>query len=149
MAPSFAPGSYTEGDWSEGGRMRFLTPDGNGMATVIAENRPKEFLSIKHVGVINRGVEDTESAEVKSWAPAYENYTLREVATGAELLVDMDTLPEYQASFEETWPRALEAVKRLAEGMREAGCLGPSLPGNLPALDAGTGAHAHTTWTPA
>lgn len=36
------------------------------MTSVIAENKPLEFISIKHVGYINNGIEDTESPGVKA-----------------------------------------------------------------------------------
>ena len=48
------------------------------MLSVIAETRPDEYLSIKHIGVVNHGIDDTDSDEAKAWAPAYENYTLME-----------------------------------------------------------------------
>lgn len=57
----FMEGSYYEGSWEKGARIRFLAPDGRGMASVIEENRLHEFLSIKHLGMIKDGVEDLES----------------------------------------------------------------------------------------
>ena len=57
------------------------------MVSVIAENRPNEFLSITHICNVSRGIDDTDSAAVKAWAPAYENYTLREVEGGTEMAV--------------------------------------------------------------
>lgn len=76
----FSEGSYFEGSWAKGERIRFLSPDGCGMTSVIAENRPHEFLSIRHLGIIKDGVEDTESEEARSWAPAYENTPSRNPA---------------------------------------------------------------------
>ena len=111
----FAEGSYAEGDWSEGSMVRFLTPDRNGMLAVVEVHRPEDFISLKHIGYVLDGVDDTESEEVKAWAPAFENYTLTSTEDGAELAVDIDVLPEYQAFFEEVWPKALETLKRLAE----------------------------------
>ncbi len=71
----FAEGSYYEGDWTVGSTMRFLTPEKDGMVGVIAENRKCEYLSIEHRGHVLKGVDDTESDEVKARTPAYENYT--------------------------------------------------------------------------
>jgi hypothetical protein len=71
----FAEGSHFEGSWAQGERIRFLAPSGDGMVAEIAEHRPNEFISIRHLGMISDGVEDTESEEVRAWAPAYENYT--------------------------------------------------------------------------
>ena len=85
------------------------------MPSVIAENRPNEHLSIKHDGRVNEGIDDTDSDEVKAWAPAYEAYTLQEVNGATELTVHMDLLPEYQAFFANAWPRTLETITKLAE----------------------------------
>ncbi len=114
-AGAFAEGSHYKGDWTTGGTIRFLGPDGDGMVSTIAENRPPEFLSIKHLGYIYKGVDDTESEAVKAWAPSYENYSLRKVGSGAELVVDMDVTLEYEDFFQKTWPWALEIIKNLAE----------------------------------
>src|SRR5262245_38597047 len=61
---AFGEGSYFEGDWNTGDRIRFLAPGGSGMSSVIAESRPHEFLSIKHLGMIVNGVDDTSSEQV-------------------------------------------------------------------------------------
>jgi len=63
---AFCEGSYYEGSWDKGGKIRFLTPEGEGMFSTIAENRLFDFLSIKHLGIIKNGAEDTESPESKS-----------------------------------------------------------------------------------
>ena len=111
----FAEGSYFEGDWKVGSTIRSLTPEKDGMVGVIVENRKHEYLSIEHLGCVVKGVDDFESDEVKAWAPTYENYTLTEVDGGTELAVDIDIPSTYQAFFEDVWPRALKAVKKLAE----------------------------------
>lgn len=51
------------------------------MTSEIAESRKPEFISIKHLGVVLAGKEDTTSEEAKKWAPAYENYTLTRLET--------------------------------------------------------------------
>src|SRR5512139_171887 len=66
----FAEGSYFEGGWDEGQKIRFLVPDGRGMTSMIVENRPYEFISIKHLGIIKDGTDDTESDAARNWAPA-------------------------------------------------------------------------------
>lgn len=112
---AFSEGSYFEGSWDQGQSIRFLGPGGEGMTAVIAENRPAEFLSIKHVGTIKDGVEDTESEQVKKWAPVFENYTFVAVDGGTEVGVDMDMVPEYEQYMVETWPKALARLKAICE----------------------------------
>lgn len=45
--------------------MRFLVPSGEGMVSDVAEHRPQHFLSLRHVGFVKDGVEDTESEMVR------------------------------------------------------------------------------------
>ena len=112
---AFTEGSHYKGSWEEGAKILFLDPDNNGMVSTIAENRPHEFISIKHIGIVKDGEEDTESDEAKKWAPAYENYTFEEKKEKTKLSVDMDIEEEYEAMFKEIWPKALEKLKELAE----------------------------------
>jgi phosphoribosylformylglycinamidine (FGAM) synthase PurS component len=65
--------------------------------------------------MIKDGVVDTTSDAVKKWLPAFENYTLKEVDGGTELLIDIDITDEYKVMFEDMWPRALKTLKELAE----------------------------------
>ena len=85
------------------------------MVSRIAEHRPNEFLSIEHLGVVKDGVEDTTSAEVKEWAGARENYLLRDDGDHVTLTIEMDTADSYRQDFEDTWPKALSALKDLSE----------------------------------
>ncbi len=116
----FNPGSYYKGDWTKGSKILFLGPnpdggDEGGMVSMIRENRPYEFISIEHIGIIQNGVEDMTSDEVKKWTPAFENYTFVEKDGGTELSVDMDTAEEYKPMFDEMWPKALKELKKLSE----------------------------------
>jgi hypothetical protein len=111
----FAEGSYYEGSWEKGAKIKFLAPDGSGMTSVIADNQPYGFMSIKHLGYIQDGVEDTESPDIKAWAPSFENYTLGENNGMTEVKVDMDVTPEFEAYMEQTWPKALAKLKMICE----------------------------------
>lgn len=72
---AFCEGSYYVGSWDEGAKIQFLSPGGDGMTAVIAKSRRGEHVSIKHLGEVSQGVEDTTSDKVRAWAPAYENYS--------------------------------------------------------------------------
>ena len=112
----FGEGSYYDGSWDQGSRIKFLTPSGDGMVAEIAENREHELLSIRHVGCVFQGTEDTESEAVQAWAPAYEIYTFSAAPEGTELLIDQDVTEESESSVKKTWPKALEVLKQLCEG---------------------------------
>lgn len=112
---AFNEGSHAETDWKKGSKVLFLDGNGEGMVSTIADSIPNEYMSIKHLGMVTKGVEDTESEKVKEWAGAMENYTLKTVNGGTELTVDMDITDEYRDYFVKTWPLALDKVKEIAE----------------------------------
>ena len=112
----FAEGSYAETDnWKEGSKVLFLGPGGDGMVSTVAKNKPNEYMSFKHLGVVKDGVEDTKSENVKGWAGAFENYRLTDENGKTKLEVDMDSTDEFKDYFLKAWPVALEKVKELAE----------------------------------
>jgi len=111
----FAEGSFFEGSWEPGTRMRFLVPSGEGMVSEVAEHRPQEFLSLRHIGFVKDGVEDTESEMVKAWTPAFENYTLSYAGLSSHLAIDIDVTPEFEEYMGKVWPAALASLKRLCE----------------------------------
>ena len=116
-ASVFAPGSYAETDWKEGSKALFLGEGRSGMVSRIEKNRPYEFLSIRHLGMVKNGIEDTQSDEVKAWGNAIESYELSSAENRDEtrLAVEMDSVDEFKDYFEETWPKALDKIKELSE----------------------------------
>lgn len=117
---AFAEGSHFEGSWEQGARIRFLSPAGDGMVSEIAESRTHEFISIRHLGFIANGVEDTTSEAVCAWAPAYENYTFSAVPEGTRMVVDQDVAAEWEEHMSQAWPRALALLKALSESSSAA-----------------------------
>lgn len=117
---AFSKGGYYKGDWNKGSKIMFIGPDPNtgkegGMVSRIAENKPYEFISIEHIGILNDGVEDTDSELAKKWTPAFENYTFKEQDGATALTIDTDTADEQAAEFDRMWTEALERLKTLAE----------------------------------
>ena len=115
----FSPGSHFKGSWDKGSKILFLGPgeDGKlgGMVSRIAENKPNEFMSIEHLGIVNDGVEDTTSEAARKWAPAFENYTLTDRDGATELLIEIDLEDSYVEMFDEMWPKALQKLKEISE----------------------------------
>lgn len=85
------------------------------MVSRIRENRRHEFISVEHLGIVQDGVEDTESAAAKAWAPAYENYTFADSDGGTELTIEMDIQAEQKENFDKLWTDALSRLKTIAE----------------------------------
>lgn len=117
----FMPGSHYVGDWSQGSRMLFLAPAAKGVAGMVSrikENRPYEYISIEHLGVVRNGKEDISSDEARTWAGGFEDYRFGEVDGGTEVMVDLfgpDAIEEFREMFESTWPKAFQRLKDLAE----------------------------------
>ncbi len=112
----FCEGSYYEGSWNTGDRIRFLGPNGEGgMSSVIAESRHPEFVSIKHIGIVKDGIEDTTSEAAMAWAPSFENYAFAETNGATELTVELQMPADFEAFMDEAWPKALAKLKSICE----------------------------------
>lgn len=107
---AFSEGSYAESDWKEGSKIRFLTPDGHGMHSVIDRLVPNEQMKFRHNGEIKNGVE----AEA-SWQGAMESYYLSDKNGGTEVSVELDAVGEFKDFFNESFPKALQLLKQIAE----------------------------------
>lgn len=114
-AAAFGPGSYAETDWNEGSKVKFLGEDGRGMFSVIETQKPYSQMTFRHLGVILNGEGQTEPVESSEWEGAKESYFLSEKDGVTELKVEVDVTSQYQEYFNETYPKALENIKRMAE----------------------------------
>lgn len=119
-ASGFGEGSFYQGSWEKGSKIMFLGPDsdgnGNGgMVSRVVENRPYDFISVEHVGIVQNGVEDSTSEEAKKWVPSHENYTFTDEDGGTNLTVEVDLLEEHIPMFEKMWDVALGRLKDIAE----------------------------------
>jgi uncharacterized protein YndB with AHSA1/START domain len=106
----FAEGSQVKTDWKKGSKALFHDDKGDGMLAIINENIPNKYMSVKHIGQIMDGKET-----LHDWGESFENYTLNEEDGKTELLIDMDITKEWLDYFKETWPKALDKVKEIAE----------------------------------
>ncbi|MEQ8413347.1 MAG: SRPBCC domain-containing protein [Imperialibacter sp.] len=117
--PDGAPGSY-EGSWDKGSKILFvgLDQDGKrgGMVSKILENKPAEFVSVSHYGMVDGDQEITSGPLVEMWAGAMENYTFKERNGVTTVTVDLDTADAFAEMFSEMWPKALNRLKEICEG---------------------------------
>lgn len=107
---AFCEGSYALSDWNEGSKIRFLSPDGDGMFSIIEKKIPYEQMVFKHLGEIKEGKET-----MSDWAGALERYELKESEGITQLNVEVDSNEEFEAHFKDTFPKALELLKQLSE----------------------------------
>lgn len=85
------------------------------MVSEIAANQKNEFVSIRHIGFKSNGLEDTSSEAIRSWMPAYENYTLLPLQGGTKMVVDLDVTSDFEEDMNQAWPKALNLLKKLCE----------------------------------
>lgn len=116
----FHPGSYAESEggglnWKEGSRVYFKGPEGDGMISDIVVHKPAEKISFSHIGILQKGVEDFDSDEVKVWTNARETYTAKDLNGKTEFHVEMDIDKEHFEFFSKAWDEALAVLKELSE----------------------------------
>lgn len=115
----FNPTSTYEGSWEKGSKILFIGVDEKGekggMVSRIAENIPKQFVSIQHYGLVKADKEITEGPEVEKWANGFENYSFAENNGTTSVTVDLDTTEEFIDYMNESYPKALNKLKELCE----------------------------------
>jgi len=116
----FSENSYFEGGWNTGNAIRFLSKDAEGktagMTSEIAISKYPEYISIRHLGIIQNGVEDLTSDEVAKWANGYENYSIDKIDRHqTRFTLDMDVADAYYDMMLEMWLKALPLLKSLSE----------------------------------
>ena len=104
--------SSYEGDWNQGSEIRFLGPDGDGsvagMIATVEENRRNELISLRYVGQVVNGEDDTTSEAAKAFMGAQEKYAFSESAGATTVDVELDSEDEFVAMFDDAWPLAPE-----------------------------------------
>jgi len=114
-AGAFYEGSYAISDWTEGGKIHFLGPDGGGMNSIIEKKIPNEYMAFKHLGEIKDFKELPIDKDAQSWSGAMETYRLSQDEEFTDLVVQVDVVEKHIDYFKETFPKALEAIKDLSE----------------------------------
>jgi uncharacterized protein YndB with AHSA1/START domain len=111
------PGSSYDGEWNQGSTIRFTGGDGGGGTLAeITELEPYSKVVAEHVAVLlEDGSEDRESQMAKGWIGTTEAYAFTSENGSTRLDVELTTAPEWASMFEDGWPKALEALKQLAE----------------------------------
>ena len=111
----FCEGSNIKTDWKEGSDAEFTTPNGEGMISKIEQIIPNKLMIFRHLSMMKDGKKILEVEKSKVWKDAKESYQLMESNGKTELYVEMDTIKDYVNYFNETFPKALKRIKKLAE----------------------------------
>lgn len=93
--------------------MQFISAEnGYGVTSLIEKLTPNEFLLLRHqADTQNTGERQRE----KQWTGGAETYTLSVTDSHTTLAVAFDVPPELETYFNDTYPKALDKIKELAE----------------------------------
>lgn len=111
----FCEGSYTVSDWNEGDKIHFMSPNGEGMNSVIEKKIPNEYMAFKHIGEIKDFKEQPLDEETKKWSGAMETYRLIPNGEFTDLVAKVDAGEKFVDYFKDVFPKGLEVVKQLSE----------------------------------
>ncbi len=112
----FCAGNYYETTAFEAGSdIRFLTPNGQGMYSVIEIMEPHNLLVFKHLGEITNFENEVNSDGSQLWKDARERYEITENGSQLTLKVTVDTLEMYLAHTKQMFTDALADLKAMAE----------------------------------
>lgn len=116
---AFNPTSTYEGSWDKGSKIYFVGIDEQGkkggMVSEIEEHKPADFISIRHYGFLDGEIEITTGEQVEKWTGGHENYTFQEKNGITTVIVQLDTIEDYLNYFNDTYPKALDKLKEIAE----------------------------------
>jgi uncharacterized protein YndB with AHSA1/START domain len=110
------PGSFYEGKWAKGEKIRFIGSEGSGTLAEIVELKPYERVFARQIAVLlPGGVEDRSSDMAKNWIGTTEEYIFAENSGKTTVTVTIGTSAEWRKMFDEGWPAALQELKTITE----------------------------------
>lgn len=110
------PGSFYVGKWQQGEKIRFVSKDGSGTLALIEKFEPYNLISATHIAVLQKGgIEDTQSDIAKGWVGTTEAYKFTEQNGQTELIVEINTNPDWEKMFNDGWTGALQQLKKISE----------------------------------
>jgi len=111
----FAEGSRAKSSWKEGDRIFFVDGNDDGMYSVIQKRVDNKEMVFTHLGILSKGVELPPDEKSKDWEGATEAYYLSEKDGETELVTELSSTGDHVDYFKDTFPKALEIVKQIAE----------------------------------
>lgn len=108
----FSDGSYYKTDsFEQGNKIHLLTPNGDGMYSILDKIIENELLVFRHLGEL----QNFEEQPIQAWTNALESYALKSAGNQTELTVQVETATPYVDHMNKTFPLALKELKRISE----------------------------------
>ena len=108
-AAAFMDGSHYSGDLKQGGRIRFLDPNNNGMESEVASLTENREITFHHLYELEAGKEGESLGKLR------EQYTLEEQNGVTTLSLNSEMPSKYFEELDAATTRALQVIKELAE----------------------------------
>ena len=114
----FSPNSQFRGKWQTGERIKFFSPNKGGTVALLEDVIINQKILAKHIAVLDEDLKEVTKGEMaKNWVGTREDYFLEDLNGGTLLKIEIQTHADWVQMFEDSWPKALKALKDLAEGM--------------------------------
>lgn len=85
------------------------------MVSEIAAHILGQFVSIRHIGILQGDNAILEGPDVVEWKGSLENYTFEYSEGVTTVTVDLDTADAYEDYMQQTYPIALKKLKDMCE----------------------------------
>src|SRR5690606_7790150 len=84
-----------------------------GMVSAVEENQPAKLVSVRHYGFVDEEI--TTGEQVEKWAGGYEIYKFEEQDGKTTVTVELDTIDDFLAYFNEKYPKAMDKLEEICE----------------------------------
>lgn len=115
----FSPTSDFEGRWEQDSKIMFtaINKEGKreGLLGTVMDFVPNSFVSVRYYGFLDGDDEITEGEAVQGYIGAYENYSFNAEGGRTSVMVDVDVEAAFKSYMLETYPKALERLKKITE----------------------------------
>jgi len=111
----FCEGTYYTGEILQGNRIHFLNPNGSGMYSDVAYLVPNKLIIFSHIGNISDFKEQPIDVETEKWTGCFETYKYEEQNGKTIVTAEIDCVPEYVDYMNNTFPLALQELKKISE----------------------------------
>lgn len=112
---AFCEGTYAISDWNEGSKIQFLSPNGEGVNSVIESKIINEYMAFRHISELKNFEDISVDAIPQGWAGGIETYRLTQNNAVTTLDITMDCIEKYVEYFNKVFPESMEIIKRLSE----------------------------------
>lgn len=112
---AFCEGTYAVSNWNEGDKIHFLSPNGDGMNSIIEKKIDNQYMAFKHISELKNFIEMPVDEATLEWTGGMEIYELIQEKNATKLNVKMDCIVKYIEYFNSTFPNGLKRIKELSE----------------------------------